>query len=555
MKKKLIAILSLCIVLCTALCGLTACTSETPHTHVYNKKVASDTYLVSEATCEVKAKYYYSCECGDVGSVTFESGEPLKHSYGDWVSNGDETHTKTCANDSEHKITESCSGGTATETEKAICDVCNTEYGELLKTKIPEYFKFTLNADNKSYTVNIFNIEIADKIISGDKTEEDIWAEYGEIMSLTEIIIPQKYNSLPVTAIGDCAFFYLSIKNIVIPDSIISFGRFAFTYCSSLTSIVIPDSVIYIGNYAFCECSSLTSVTIGDNVTSIGYGAFDNCKYTVSRNVNYIGDKNNPYAILVSVADKNFSTYTINENTKYVCANAFEYCNSLEYNEKDGLKYLGNESNKYLYLAGASTSITTASIESGCKIIGFDAFYNCSSLTSVTISDSVTYIGGSSLKQGPGLFNINNVTFSSCYSLTSIDVDLNNTKYKSIDGNLYSKDGKTLIQYARGKKNTTFTIPDGITSIGEGAFTNCSLLISIEIPDNVASIGEWAFSGCSSLTSIIIPDSVTSINARAFSDCSSLEYIYCETESKPDGWDSDWKNNCPAQVVWGYKGE
>ena len=69
----------------------------------------------------------------------------------------------------------------------------------------------------------------------------------------------------------------------------------------------------------------------------------------------------------------------------------------------------------------------------------------------------------------------------------------------------------------------------------------------------VTSIGDYAFFECFGLTSIIIPDSVTSIGVEAFYNCSNLT-IYCEAESKPDGWSSEWNyDNRP--VVWGYKGE
>ena len=145
--------------------------------------------------------------------------------------------------------------------------------------------------------------------------------------------------------------------------------------------------------------------------------------------------------------------------------------------------------------------------------IGDSAFSGCSSLTSVTIGDSVTSIG--------------DYAFSGYSNLTEITVSESNTAYKDIDGNLYTKDGTTLLQYAKGKTATSFTIPDGVTSIDYNAFN-----------------------GCSSLTEIVIPDSVTSIGSYAFSYCSSLT-IYCEAESKPDGWETDWNESYP--VVWGYK--
>ena len=112
------------------------------------------------------------------------------------------------------------------------------------------------------------------------------------------------------------------------------------------------------------------------------------------------------------------------------------------------------------------------------------------------------------------------------------------------------------------EKLVSITIPDSVTSIGEGAFGNnirgdafsgCTSLTSITIPDSVTSIGDYAFYGCDSLISVTIPDSVTSIGSSAFYGCSSLT-IYCEAEAKPSGWDYYW-NSSNRPVVWGYTGE
>ena len=180
------------------------------------------------------------------------------------------------------------------------------------------------------------------------------------------------------------------------------------------------------------------------------------------------------------------------------------------------------------------TSLTNAIIPGSVTIIGEGAFHGCTSLTNAIIPGSVTIIGESAFYECTSLTNaiipgsvtiIGESAFYRCTSLASIEVDEGNRYYKSIDGILYGKDLKSIIQYAAGKKGTDFVVPDSVTSIGEGAFSYCGSLASITIPDSVTSIGAWAFSNCVSLTSITIPDSVTSIGKGAFCDCDSLTSV------------------------------
>ena len=140
--------------------------------------------------------------------------------------------------------------------------------------------------------------------------------------------------------------------------------------------------------------------------------------------------------------------------------------------------------------------------------IGGWAFRGCTSLTSITIPDSVAYIDYES--------------FRGCTSLTSLIIG-NGVTY--IDKDMFY--GCTSL--------TSVTIGNGVTSIGESAFRDCTSLTSVTIPDSVTSIGDDAFFWCTSLTSVTIPDSVTSIGWGAFSDCRSL------TEINFKGTKAQWK--------------
>lgn len=149
-------------------------------------------------------------------------------------------------------------------------------------------------------------------------------------------------------------------------------------------------------------------------------------------------------------------------------------------------------------------------IDRSVKKIGHYAFYKCENLDSVFISGSVETIGGWS--------------FLRC-ALKEINVDKSNGYYKSIDGNLYTKDGKTLMNYSIGKTDSEFIIPNGVTAIGTGAFSDCHSLTSLVIPDSVTTVSAFAFENCNGLTSVVFPDSVTEIGKSAMTNCGALTSV------------------------------
>ncbi len=328
--------------------------------------------------------------------------------------------------------------------------------------------------------------------------------------TVTSVIIPAEIDGLPVTSIGAWAFDNCtSLTSVEIPDSVTSIGAYAFYGCTSLISIEIPNSVINIETNPFSGCSSLESITVESG--NEYYHSIDNCIIKTATNTLIVGCKNS----------------IIPNSVTSIGNDAFYGCTSLTSIEiPNSVTSIGD----WVFTC---TSLISINIPNSVTSIGDYAFSNCTSLTSINIPSSVTSIG--------------NWAFYGCSSLESITVESGNEYYHSIDNCIIETATNTLIV---GCKNSI--IPNSVTSIGNDAFYGCTSLTSIEIPNSVTSIGWYAFCGCTSLTSIEIPNSVTSIGNEAFSHCTSLTDIYCQAESQPEGWDTDWLGDCTATVHWGY---
>jgi uncharacterized protein (TIGR02145 family) len=213
----------------------------------------------------------------------------------------------------------------------------------------------------------------------------------------------------------------------------------------------------------------------------------------------------------------------------------------------------------------ASHLITDLIIENGVTHIGAYAFSGLSEAAAVTIPNSVTSIGDWAFGGRGRLSNgVNDVfenactslttiaipsnvaaigarAFSGCTGMTSITVAADNAYFTSEDGVLFNKDKTVLLQYPHGKQQNAYTIPNSVTSIGEGAFSPGSApilctdtmksfsdtagLTFITLPDDLTSIGDWAFYGLTGLMSMTIPNSVTSIGEMAFSYSVNLKSV------------------------------
>ncbi|MBR2742139.1 MAG: leucine-rich repeat protein [Clostridia bacterium] len=384
--------------------------------------------------------------------------------------------------------------------------------------------------------------------------------------SVTAAVIPAEIYDAAVVAIADSAFSgCTNLTSVTLPAGLMFIDQYAFSGCRKLASVTLPAGLMGVGQNAFYECPDLVKVLYTGSETDffsiIGYNEvpYANDLYSLMESggdphsvdptgeglycscTPYAGTGGNIYcwelsdgeAAIIS-ADPGLSAISIpaqinNKPVSSIGFAAFANCTSLSsVTLPDTLKTIGN----YAFLKCSSLSSVT--LPDTLKTIGDSAFANCTSLSSVTLPEGLTNIGSYAFNGCKSLESVDvpsTVTsiganpFGYCTSLKTISVAAGSTAYESDDGILFSKNKEALIQYPAAKTDTSYVMPAAVKTIGDGAFSSCGSLESVTIPKGVTTIGYAAFAFCTGLKAVTLPYGVTLIGERAFDNCIHLASV------------------------------
>ena len=417
----------------------------------------------------------------------------------------------------------------------------------------------------------------------------------------------RKFNTITipagVTTIKDCAFSGCeNLETINFPENsqLIAIGTEAFYNCQKLGSVIIPASVTTMGEGVFKSCIGLISATIPAGVTTIEYETFESC----SSLTNVVFPENSQLTTIGTEAfwSSGLTSIAIPANVTTIGRHAFRYCDNLT-------SFIIPDNSQLTTIGFASflgcSALTSITLPAGLTSLDMAAFKGCTGLTTMTCNattppaanssetfydinrsipvyvpvsaidaykeadywkeftnflpmgtcgDNLTWklteegeliIEGTgdmynyheeasginhpwlkcrsqikTITIGEGVTSIGNTAFRDCTELTSISLN-NDLKHIGVEAFRYCG------------KLTAIDFPESLTSIANSSFFECRGLLSVTIPEGVTSIDFSTFSGCSSLKSLILPSGITSIGGNAFKACHNLTEIVCRATTPP----------------------
>ena len=302
---------------------------------------------------------------------------------------------------------------------------------------------------------------------------------------LVSLTLPNELKRLPRQFVSRCPL----LVNLQIGNSVTTIDDYSIHENPSLLSLTIPEGVTTIGRDA-CANNGIEELTLPNSLTTIDYFTFAN--------------------------NTNLKTIHFGTGLKEIAYGAFQGCSSLQNLDMS----TSNIENIQTYAFNRCTSLASVNFPSSLRQIYGNAFSETPALQAVTFNDGLDGIGGAAFSNS-GLTTVtlpNSLTylgssaFSDCKDLASISIG---TGITEIPYNCFS--GCNAL--------TSVDLPEHVTSIGGGAYSYCNGLVSITLPGSIQSVGASAFASCSNLEEVVIPDNVTTLGEKAFQYDSKLEYV------------------------------
>ena len=421
-----------------------------------------------------------------------------------------------------------------------LCDAWDIDENGLLTVKANvscNWYEYPWRQYKYDYGCNIKGVTFAEGVTTiGEGAFHDAygWGYYNDIKKVT---IPST-----VTTIGNDAFYscwYISSVYFASLNSLCSIdfedkdsnplynGATLYINGEETTEITIPEDVTSIGQYAFYNCDNITKVVIHDGVESVGTYAFYDCNNLIiwceawSQPNGWNGQWNPSDRTVIW----DMNNWSLSDDGLLTVKKSFSYDNSSSY--------------PWYYF---QSDIKAVKLEAAVTEIGNYAFYDYDNLLTVDLSEAT------------GLTSIGYRTFYSCSYLTTVDMS-GATSLTTIGSEAFYESNRiSRVDFASEKSLLEMQYADSYSNPlrnGANAFINDVETAEIVVPENVTAIGQYALYGCSNLTKIVVHGNVAEIGTYAIDGSSEL-VIWCEAESKPDGWNSSWNRN-NHQVMWDYK--
>lgn len=329
--------------------------------------------------------------------------------------------------------------------------------------------------------------------------------------SLCSITIPSSVHVIKKGAFCECR----ALNNLELNEGVTIIESYAFSGYKKMASLRIPESVIEIGDEAFWNCCYIERIFLPRNVGKLGIGVFSNCSrlqsIIVDKDNEVYDSRDNCNAIIETKSNTlvtGCSSTIIPQNVLCIGILAFGGCTKQHLSIPNNVITISDRAFADCYY------LTSINLSLNLRHIGNRAFSNCENLISIFIPESVV--------------NIGTATFENCYRLGLkiimgfISVHPDNKIYNSMNNcnAIVERSSNTLIV---GCAETI--IPDGVTTIGDYAFSGCKELITLLIPKSVNSIGKMAFAFCTNLVSVVFSDSISNIDKDSFYRCEKLENI------------------------------